>query len=113
MEESQWTTKQAVAWARGLRHWPSRRFRVEKSRAGNSRLISARLADEMKGRYGGEIIEMIEHVALELGRDMRKCKQCDAKAGAPCVAGSGNLRRPHSKRTFKKGHGPNARAKAA
>jgi hypothetical protein len=108
MEESQWSQAKAVEWAKGLRHWPARRFRVEKSRAGNSRLVSLRVAHEMKDKYGGEIVELIEHAAIQLGRSMKKCKQCDAKAGAPCKSGAGNLRKPHSKRAYKKGHGPNA-----
>jgi hypothetical protein len=82
MEESQWSQAKAVEWAKGLRHWPARRFRVEKSRAGNSRLVSLRVAHEMKDKYGGEIVELIEHAAIQLGRSMKKCKQCDAKAGA-------------------------------
>lgn len=61
--EAQMTQAQAIAWAHGQREksgrWPSRRFRVEKSRGGNSRLLGATAARNTQKKYGGKVVELI------------------------------------------------------
>ena len=39
--------------------YSSRRFRVEGSPAGNSRLLTLKAANKVKARFGGEVVEVI------------------------------------------------------
>lgn len=95
--EATWTREQATQWARGLSRWPRRRFRLEQSRAGSSRLVIHGLAERLQKQYGGEIVEVIpapvrreritryEEEALHLA----ECSWCGAAAGAACKAPRG------------------------
>ncbi len=80
MREAQWTKAEAVKWARGLRHWPSRRYRVEGSRAGPSRLVSNYIAQTLVSEYGGKIVEILGHAGYEMARNLKSCKFCKARA---------------------------------
>jgi hypothetical protein len=104
MRESQWTKAEAIRWSESLKSRTSRRFRLEKSRAGNSRLVSAWKAGELKSKYGGEVVELIPRppprmspkrkAALKLG----PCPKCNASAKEPCKRPSGDICYPHRKR---------------
>lgn len=108
MEEAYaWTAADALAWAKGLKSWPRRRWRLEGSRAGNSRLLRETQAINMQQLYGGERIELIPaagdgeakknrfQVAAE---DMPKCPHCKESKGKPCRRPDGGQRMPHHKR---------------
>lgn len=80
-----------------------RRFRVEGSRAGNSRLLRRDGAEEARRRYGGTIVEVYprqtrEEKAASVARDMPACPRCKVPSGEPCIAASGNIREPHARR---------------
>jgi hypothetical protein len=107
MEEAYvWDKEQALQWAKSLRHWPRRRFRVEGSSAGNSRMLRETAAWNMQQLYGGKVVELIppsssverktvyEVAAMNLG----ECSWCKAAAGAPCVFPDGSPRHPHGHR---------------
>ena len=53
----------AIEWAeqyvRDHGVWPKRRWRVEGSRAGMSRLLTHRKAKETQAEYGGEIVKLL------------------------------------------------------
>lgn len=108
MEEAYvWDAASALKWARSLKYWPQRRFRLEDSRAGNSRLIKEQQARDMMGKYGGTVVELIPpggdtdarlnayQVASE---DMPKCPHCKESKGRPCRGPQGGQRMPHKKR---------------
>jgi hypothetical protein len=106
MEEAYiWDAKKALAWARSKKHWPKRRWRLEGSRAGNSRLLRETQAINMKSLYGGTIVELIPagkggrktrfEVAAE---DMPRCPYCKQRKNRPCKASDGSPRMPHAKR---------------
>ena len=63
MLETQWTPDQALVWAKKCwidqARWPSRRFRVEGGRAGNSRLLGKSAAENACALYGGIVVELI------------------------------------------------------
>ena len=94
MEEAfTWTARTATTWAKSLRSWPKRRFRVEGSSAGNSRLLDEYRAQRTKDMYGGEIVELIP------SSGMRRCGYCRAKRHAPCQSSTGKfLTKPHAGR---------------
>ncbi len=79
--EAQLDREQAVIWAENYyrKHgaWPLRRWRVEGSRVGNSRLLTEKEADRTSEQYGGQTILLIYD--REIYR--RRCKV----AGRPCV----------------------------
>ena len=82
--------------------WPAmrRRFRVEGSRAGNSRLVTQTTAKRYKGEYGGKIVEVVPLVSLaeRQAKDLPGCEFCKAAAGEPCKSKTGKLRVPHAGR---------------
>ena len=108
MEEAYvWTAADALAWARGLRYWPRRRWRLEGSNAGNSRLIKETQARNMKALYGGTIVELIPAggdtdarlTAYQVASEgMPKCPHCRESKGKACRGPQGGQRMPHSKR---------------
>ena len=108
MEEAYiWDADAALKWASGLRHWPSRRFRVEGSRAGNSKLVCERDAIGMRIQYGGEVVELVpsaralarKSVYEVAAEDLGECPRCKAPDGKPCTWPTGGAPRyPHAKR---------------
>lgn len=105
-EAYHWDGDAAMQWASEQRTWPTRRYRVEGSRAGNSRLVTFGTAVNLQKAYGGEIVELIEKRGtkedtkrcdsrhLELG----DCPVCFRPAGQPCERPSGERRAPHTAR---------------
>ena len=79
--ESLWTERVALDWARDQGAWPVRRFRLERSRVGNSRLLRKVDADRLRGRYGGQVVEVIHHAKVER-RLQRKLEELRAEAAA-------------------------------
>ena len=77
-----------------------RRWRVEGSQAGNSRLLTRPKAIETKARYGGQVCQVIPMVPLEnrLSANMPKCPFCKVAKGKPCETRSGKISKPHLKR---------------
>lgn len=66
--ESKMTHKQALAWARErtwLNGWPTRRYRLEASAAGNSRLITETEAETLQARHGGKVVQVVHSWAHE------------------------------------------------
>ena len=63
IREAQFTKDEALAWAedyyRERKNWPRRRWRVEGSAAGNSRLLTEKQALRTKKVHGGEVVELI------------------------------------------------------
>lgn len=94
--ESSWTAEQALAWARTKKRWPARRFRVEGSHAGNSRLLPKKLAVATRSKYGGVLVELIPlpTIAGEPKKTLNQsrvdgmpaCPRCGAAVGWPCRA---------------------------
>jgi hypothetical protein len=94
--ESTWTAEEAMAWARSKKNWPTRRFRVEGSYAGNSRLLPKKLAERTREKYGGKLVEVIPlptisgepKKTLNQSRvaDMPACPKCGAGVGWACKA---------------------------
>lgn len=106
LAESGWTAEQALAWAKSKEHWPTRRWRVEGSRAGNSRLLHKKTADHTRLKYGGSVVELIpappppNYADSDLYPAVHKgaCPRCKAPIGAPCFTDKKKPRRPHSAR---------------
>ena len=96
--EASWTREEAIAWAKNLRGWPSRRYRLERSRAGSSRLVTKWDALNLKSLYGGEVMELIPSAAYHLAKSLKKCPTCKARARRPCKTSAGAKRRPHKNR---------------
>ena len=79
-----------------------RKYRLEGSRAGNSRFLYLPTAERMKRAYGGTIVDhrpakppayLVESTKLP------DCPSCGAHKGRPCkFVGSGKSRRPHASR---------------
>lgn len=104
-EAYQWTTVEALEWARKMKCWPSRRFRLEGSLAGNSRLVKWNLATEMQRSYGGTVVELIpekpertktRYESASTG--MSKCPKCKETKGKACRTPHGGQRMPHDSR---------------
>lgn len=107
MEEAYvWDAAAATKWAKGLKRWPKRRFRVEGSRAGNSRLVGEETAKVIRSKHGGQVVELIppaksivrKSVYEVAAEDLGDCPRCKASADAPCVWPDGSRRYPHKKR---------------
>lgn len=91
--ESTWSTADAVAWADDLGRWPRRRYRVEGSRCGPSRLVRHRVAVKLQRQYGGTVVEVIPPYRTrerqkwqEVYDGLPVCPRpwCAAKPGEPC-----------------------------
>lgn len=63
LQESTMDKEQALKWAvaqyRDTGRWPVRRFRVEGTACGNSKLLTEAAAQEAKAKFGGEIVCMM------------------------------------------------------
>jgi hypothetical protein len=118
MLQTQMTRAEAIEWAekRFARagHWPTRRYRVQDSRAGTSKLLSKTEAHGTMTRYGGKIVELVpsrvDYLAefkgvrldpypmLTSARDLPECPTCKAPTGTPCKRGDGEPMWPHVRR---------------
>lgn len=96
--EATWTKEDATAWAQDrytrTGSWPRRRWRVEGSPAGSSRLVPLKLAEKTQARYGGHIVELIgppppapPRVSKNTDRalGLPPCPICFAKDGEACT----------------------------
>lgn len=110
MLESMWTAEEATAWDAGLKRPTTRRYRLEGSRAGNSRLVSLKSAEKLKAEFGGEVVELIPPRSTRprikrldwaaTGFDW--CPVCGAAENTACVTTEkGRRRKPHAKRPRK------------
>ena len=74
-----------------------RRFRVEGTAAGNSRLLTKSKAKETRNRHGGHIAEVIPFtpLAVRQAADLPDCKHCKVEAGKPCKSNTDKVRVPH------------------
>ena len=77
-----------------------RRFRVEGTQVGNSRLLTWEKAMDTRGRYGGSIAEVIEFkpLAERQALNLKACPHCEVAAGKPCKSNHGKVVPPHAKR---------------
>lgn len=77
-----------------------RRYRLEGTAAGNSRMVTKALAERLRIRYGGGIVQIFEMRPLveRQALGLIVCPVCEATAGEPCVSKLGNLRKPHAVR---------------
>jgi hypothetical protein len=115
--ESTWTKEQALAFAvqylDAKGRWPARRFRIERSRAGNSRLLNRESAERDAARYGGDAVELIPTLAAsgvlrptaheQAAEGLPECSKCQAEADAACVNPKGRQRTVHRERVDDKG----------
>lgn len=118
LEESALSPEEAVGYAESYyenhQRWPWRRYRVEGTAAGNSKLLIDMAAENACRKYGGTIVELIPTRARYLadrgltGRysradamaeDLPACPKCQAAAGHACTLPTGQKRVPHSNRT--------------
>lgn len=82
-----------------------RKFRVEGTRAGNSRFVTLKTAERIRDRLGGAIVnyrpfQPSKHRAA--ARMLGHCPVCRVRAGSPCRVGlSSIIRKPHAKRVKK------------
>ena len=103
MMEATWDRTEAIRWARTLNRWPRRRFRLQESRVGPSRLVSKEKADRLRERYGGYVAEVIPPPVRKrfpnqfdaLGALMAECPHCGVEEGLACRAPRGAKARPH------------------
>lgn len=102
----------AIEWAKGQREggarWPRRRWRVEGTSAGNSKLLTEERAIKVQRRTGGKVVlviptptelglaPMTANQALAVG--LPTCSVCQREAGEPCRTPKGKSRKPHSDR---------------
>lgn len=103
MMESVMTPEQALTFSERYKRF-TRCWRIEKSLAGASRLVTRKKARELQAKYGGEIVRVVdamphtmtaaEFAALGLGA----CDRCNANPGEPCVSRTGHPRKPHRSR---------------
>lgn len=109
--EAQIRPDEAVAWAQArykkTGNWPSKRFRVEGSRAGSSKLLTRVEAEVTSKQYGGTVVELIPAKGESLGtmaeaaaQGLPECPQCGAQANRSCRRGTerGAPRTPHAAR---------------
>lgn len=77
-----------------------RRWRLEGTLAGNSRLVTRALAERLRSRYGGGIVQVFELRPLceRQALALPECPVCTVAAGEPCISKLGNPRRPHARR---------------
>ena len=77
-----------------------RRWRVEGTHAGNSRLLTELKAKDTRAKYGGAVHEVIPFTPIEVrqAKDLPACPYCEAAKGEPCQSSEGNTVAPHAKR---------------
>lgn len=104
-EEAMWTREQAAEWAAKQSKWPlMRRFRLEGSRAGNSRLVTKIHGDSLKSQYGGTLVELLDpppprrSKREEAADGLPACRWCRVLANEPCKTTTDGAkgRMPHS-----------------
>lgn len=80
----------------------TRRYRVEGSRVGNSKLLNADDAKRDQINYGGRVVEVVtlDAIFTEMADDLPRCKRqsCKADKDEPCRDARGNICRPHRNR---------------
>lgn len=81
--ESVATDDEILAMARDFeaRHgrWPSKRYRVDGTPFGNSRLLRRGLAETTQRSYGGHVRELIPPRAKAVAPGVNKCARCGAR----------------------------------
>lgn len=80
MHEATMTKEQALEWARKQIEWPARRFRVEGTKAGPSRLVHRDTAQKIVHQYGGKMVELIHPWKREYALRQQKIAKHVAKA---------------------------------
>ena len=78
--------------------WPMRkRWRVEGSAGGNSRMLMKHTANRAANRYGGRVVEVIPFTPIQerQAANMPACPRCKAKAGKPCKTAKKTIAKPH------------------
>jgi len=100
--ESRITREQVLAMA--LKAKAARRFRLEQSRAGESRLLTAIAVNRAQARYGGQIVELVTMAEwlIATAETLPRCERasCQARHGQPCRNVHG-IRAPHKNRLGK------------
>lgn len=84
----------------------ARRWRLEGTKVGNSHLVTRAKGLELRGAYGGELVELVPPPARRFTLKERAaadklpfCPVCAAERGKPCRARKGGgIRQPHKKR---------------
>ena len=104
--------KVAEDYYKEVLRWPVRRFRVEGTWSGNSRLLCKLSAQRTLGMYGGTLVELIpsrtqyrtDRGITRLSKhdrdadllELKACPKCNAMAGRACVEKAGaKKRKPH------------------
>ena len=77
-----------------------RRFQVEGTAIGNSRLLRRCDAVASQSAHGGAIVEVLPllSAAVRHATPMPACPVCEVEAGKPCKSSTGKQRVPHPKR---------------
>lgn len=77
-----------------------RRWRIEGTRVGHSRLLTHEKAKETRARYGGRAHQIIPFTPLaeRQAAKLKACPHCGAYAGKPCKSKHGNVVTPHRAR---------------
>lgn len=106
LEDYSAAAQEAVMEAEEVRRYASsgrvgaRKYRLEGSVAGNSKLVYKRTAEKLRAMYGGTIVNMRPRQPskyIEAARELGPCPRCKMPAGVACRAGSGR-RAPHAGR---------------
>jgi len=106
------SAEDAIAYAKELREqgarWPRRRWRVEGTAAGNSKLLTEERAIAVQRRTGGTVVLIIPTptelglapmtVNTSLAIGLPTCAVCQQKPGEPCRTPKGKSRPPHEER---------------
>lgn len=105
MLETQVSADDVLAAAVDKNRFPTRRFRVEGTHVGNSRLLSERDAQGTALRYGGQMVELVTRETFVVaqaktsgGSGLPECVRatCFAEAGKPCRNKAGEICSAHA-----------------
>lgn len=74
-----------------------RRWRVEGTRVGHSRLLTHEKAQLTCARYGGRVVQIVPFTPLaeRQALNLKACPLCKAKASKPCKSKHGRVVTPH------------------
>lgn len=105
-EENEWaweakaTHKQLVAKHASKFPITRKRWRLEGTRAGNSRLLMLETANLSRARYGGKVVEVIPFtpLAVRQAAKLPECPHCKAEKAKPCKSSNGKIVTPHLRR---------------
>lgn len=77
---------------------PWRRWRVEGSSAGTSKIMGKATAERVASKYGGTVVDLKPPVVKAPKHSERPCPKCNAKIGKACKNASGGKVSAHAAR---------------